>query len=309
MNSPILFDTDALHRQRRRRAPGLKADAFLLDEVAARLVDRLDDVRYAFDAVLDLGSRHGALGRAVLARRPETHLVSADPAPSLVADAPGERVASGLELLPFADARFDAVLSALSLHAVNDLPGTLVQLRRALRPDGLLLVAFAGGETLTELRQALMLAEAEVTGGASPRVMPFVDVRDLGDLLRRTGFVLPVADVDRLTLTYADAFALVQELRRAGEANVLRERTQRPLRRDVLVRMAEIYRERFADPRGRLRVTVDVLFATAWSPGPNQPQPAKRGSGMVNLADAMGVDPSILEGRAPPRSPDDDAGT
>jgi SAM-dependent methyltransferase len=299
MSTPLVFDTAALHRQRERRADGLVADAFLLDEMNARLVDRLDEIRRRFTRILDVGARHGPLARALTARDPDAAVVSADPSPRLLAGAPGPRVASALELLPFADHAFDAIVSSGSLHHVNDLPGAFVQMRRALAPDGLLLVAFAGGDTLVELRRALTMAEAEVTGGASPRVAPFVDVRDLGDLLQRAGFALPVVDVDRLTLTYAHPLALLQDLRRAGEANVLAERSRRPLRRDVLMAMAERYLADDVDARGRIRVTVDLLFATAWAPDAAQPQPARRGSGTVNLARAMGVDPAILEGRQP----------
>ncbi len=297
MSAPLVFDTAALHRQRERRAAGLMADPFLLDEIHTRLVDRLDDIKRRFPRVLDLGARHGPLARALQARDRETEVVSADPAPALARHAPAPTVVSALELLPFADHAFDAVMSAASLHLVNDLPGALVQMRRALKPDGLLLVAFPGGDTLVELRRAFTMAEAELTGGAAPRVSPFVDVRDLGGLLQRAGFALPVVDVDRLTLTYGDPLALLADLRRAGEANVLNERSRRTLRRDVLMAMAERYMADDVDTRGRIRVTVDVLFATAWAPHASQPQPKRRGSGSVNLAKAMGVDPAILEGQ------------
>jgi len=297
MSVPHVFDVDALHRQRERHAGALVADPFLLDEINARLVDRLDDIRRDFPRVLDLGARHGALARTLAARGAE--VVAADPSLGLVGRAAAPRVVSSLEFLPFADHAFDAAVSAGSLHLVNDLPGTLAQLRRTLKPDGLLLVAFPGGDTLVELRRAFMMAEAELTGGASPRVAPFVDVRDLGDLLQRAGFALPVVDLDRITLTYAHPLALLQDLRRAGEANVLVERSRRPLRRDVLMAMAERYLADDADPRGRIRVTVDVLFATAWAPDASQPQPARRGSGTVNLARAMGADPQIVAGTAP----------
>lgn len=308
MSTPVVFDTAALHRQRERRAAGLMADAFLLDEIHARLVDRLDDIKRRFARVLDLGARHGTLARALRARDPQTEVVSAEPAPALARHAPAPTVVSALELLPFADHAFDAVMSAGSLHLVNDLPGALVQMRRALEPDGLLLVAFPGGDTLVELRRAFTMAEAELTGGASPRVAPFVDVRDLGGLLQRAGFALPVVDVDRLTLTYADPLALLADLRRAGEANVLAERSRRTLRRDVLMAMAERYLADEVDARGRIRVTVDVLFATAWAPHASQPQPKRRGSGSVNLAKAMGVDPAILEGKVRRGGEDSDGG-
>jgi SAM-dependent methyltransferase len=237
------------------------------------------------------------LAAALRRRDPRTRTVVLDPSARLCAAAGGSAVVADLETLPFRNASFDAIVSAGSLHHVNDLPGLLRQARDCLRPDGLLLLAFAGGETLSELRRALLAAELEVTGGAGPRVTPFVDVRDLGSLLQRAGFALPVVDCDRLTLTYGDPLALLAELRRAGEANVLRERPRAGLRRDVLAAALQHYLERDTDPRGRIRVTVDVLFATAWAPHPDQQQPARRGSGTVNLAKAMGVEPEILAGK------------
>jgi len=179
MATPRVFDIEAFHRQRERRAATLTADAFLLDEINARLLDRMGDIKRRFERILDLGARHGPLARALAERNPGARIVAADPAPALARRAPPPQVVSALELLPFADQSFDAVVSSASLHVVNDLPGALVQARRALVPDGLLLIALPGGDTLVELRRAFMLAEAELTGGASPRVAPFVDVRDL----------------------------------------------------------------------------------------------------------------------------------
>ncbi len=299
MSVPTLFDLAALRRQRDRHAQAMAADAFLLDEIASRLLGRLGEIKRSFVDVLDLGGRHGLLAR----RLAHCRTVTLDPSPRLCSMAPPPRVAGQLEALPFAPESFDAVLSAGSLHHVNDLPGLLVQLRACLRPDGLLLVSFPGGDTLVELRRALMRAEAEVTGGASPRVSPFTDVRDLGALLQRAGFALPVVDVDRLTLTYADPLALLRDLRRAGEANLLAERSRCPLRRDVLRRAFECYARDDTDARGRINVTVDLLFATAWAPHPQQQQPARRGSGTVDLARAAGIDPAILEGKKPADDP------
>ncbi len=301
MTVPSIIDAQALHRQRERHAASTAEDAFLLEEITRRVVDRLADIKRDFATALEFGCRHGVLGRALTARWPELQLVSLDPSPSLVTCAQGARVVGGLELPPFRDGVFDAVFSVLSLHAVNDLPGLLAQLRRTLRPDGLLLMALPGGDTLIELRRALLAAELAVTGGVSPRVLPFVDVRDLGSLLQRAGFALPVVDLDRITLTYADTFGLLAELRRAGEANTLQERRRTPLRRDVLGAMAAHYAREDSDARGRIKVTVDILFATAWSPDAGQQQPARRGSGTVSLAKAMGVDPAILAGDAPPK--------
>ncbi|TVQ29778.1 MAG: methyltransferase domain-containing protein [Geminicoccaceae bacterium] len=304
MSTPHLFDVKALRRQRNRHAASLMADPFLLELMIERLLERLGDIKRGFTDMLDLGGRHGLLARALERIDPVVRPVVLDPAERLCREAPGAGVVADLETLPFARESFDAVLSAGSLHHVNDLPGLLAQTRQCLRPDGLFLAVFAGGETLCELRRVLMSAELEETGGAGLRVAPFVDVRDLGALLQRTGFALPCVDSDRLTLTYADPWQLLGELRGAGEANVIRDRPRQPLRRAVLARAFEAYAREFTDRRGRLVVTVDLVTATGWAPHPDQQRPARRGSGSVNLAKAMGVDPDILAGKlSPPGRP------
>jgi hypothetical protein len=146
-----------------------------------------------------------------------------------------------------------------------------------------------GGDTLTELRQSFAAAEAEIEGGISPRVAPFVDVREMGALLQRAGFALPVTDVDRLTVRYPSAFALMQDLRRMGATNILAERRRRPLRRATLLRMAELYAQTFADPDGRLRATFDIVWLSGWAPHASQQQPLRPGSAAARLADALGV--------------------
>src|SRR6202012_544789 len=178
------------------------------------------------------------------------------------------------------------VISALALQFVNDLPGALVQIRRALKPDGLFLAVLLGGETLTELRQAFAAAEAEIEGGVSPRVAPFADLRDIGGLLQRAGFALPVTDVDRVVVRYGNAFGLMQDLRRMGATNSLIERRKTPTRRATLVRMAEIYAERFADPDGRIRATFDIIWLSGWAPHESQQTPLAPGSARMRLADA-----------------------
>ncbi len=182
------------------------------------------------------------------------------------------------EALPFGDGTLDLVVSALALQFVNDLPGTLVQVRRALKPDGLFLAALIGGETLTELRQSFAAAESEVEGGASPHVAPFVDLRDLGALLQRAGFALPVTDVDRLTVRYDSVFGLMRDLRRMGATNALHARRRTPLKRATLMRMAEIYAERFSDNDGRVRATFEIIWLSGWAPHPGQQQPLKPGT-------------------------------
>jgi SAM-dependent methyltransferase len=286
--SPLIFDRTLL-RTRRRRAASLGPATFLLDRVAADITDRLATVKRRFDLALDLGTPGEAV-RAALARVGSVGTIMAAAAfPEGRAPRATPFVIADEEALPFGDATLDLVVSALALQFVNDLPGTLVQIRRALKPDGLLLAALLGGETLTELRESFAAAESETTGGVSPRVAPFADLRDLGALLQRAGFALPVTDTDRLTVRYDSAFALMHDLRRMGATNTLIDRRRRPLRRATLMRMAEIYAERFADPDGRVRATFEIVWLFGWSPHPSQQQPLKPGSAAARLADALGT--------------------
>ena len=265
------------------------AETFLLDRVATDLAERLAAVLRRFDLVLDLGTPGDAL-RAALAGIPSVGTVISAGAALPEREGSGTRfVVADEEALPFGTAVFDLVVSGLSLQFVNDLPGALVQIRRALKPDGLFLAALAGGDTLTELRQAFAAAESEIEGGISPRVAPFADVRDLGALLQRAGFALPVTDVDRITVRYGTAFALMHDLRRMGATNALLDRRRTPLKRATLMRMAEIYAERFADADGRLRATFEIAWLLGWAPHPSQQQPLKPGSAQARLADALGT--------------------
>jgi SAM-dependent methyltransferase len=198
-------------------------------------------------------------------------------------------VVAAPDILPFGDASRDLVVSALGLQFVDDLPGVFVQVRRALKPDGLFLAALAGGDTLTELRQAFAEAESEIDGGLSPRVAPFADVRDIGALLQRAGFALPVTDTDRVVVRYGDVFALMRDLRAMGATNPLVDRRRVPLKRRMLLRMAEIYHDRFADPDGRIRATFQIITLSGWAPHESQQKPLKPGSAKARLADALKV--------------------
>jgi SAM-dependent methyltransferase len=287
LSAPRIFDRALLRQRRQRVATSAPDHAFLLDRVADDLRDRLAVVRRQFPSVLDLGTPHAGLAQR-LGALPGTTLVvaseqTAKPHPHI------QTVAADEEALPFKEASFDLVVSGLSLQFVNDLPGTLAQIRRALKPDGLLLAAMLGGATLTELRQSFVAAEAELDGGASPRVAPFADVRDLGGLLQRAGFALPVVDADIVTVAYATPLHLMRELRAMGAGNVLVERARRPLRRATLMRACEIYQQRFARADGRVLATFEILTLTGWAPDPSQQQPLKPGSAKVRLADALGV--------------------
>jgi SAM-dependent methyltransferase len=281
--SPQIFDR-ALIRARQRRAAALGPVTFLLDRVADEFADRLSAVTRRFDVAVDLGTPGDAIARA-LARFPSVGAIIG----SGFAGDQQKTIAADEEALPFRDGSLDLIVSALALQFVNDLPGVLVQIRRALKPDGLFLAALLGGETLTELRQSFAAAESELEGGASPRVAPFADLRELGALLQRAGFALPVTDVDRVTVRYGSAFDLMRDLRRMGATNALVARRRTPLRRATLLRMAEVYAERFADPDGRLRATFEIVWLSGWAPHPDQQKPLQPGSAKTRLADALGT--------------------
>ena len=287
-NPLTVFDRRAL-RQRRDRAAARSGFDFLFTEAAERLVDRLDDVNRRFPVALDLGCRDGVLVRCLAGRDKIEHLIQADLSPEFLARAAGLRLAADPEALPFAPGSLDLVASALALHWVNDLPGALLQLRRALKPDGLLLVSLLGGETLTELRQSLMSAELAEEGGVSPRVSPFAELRDLGGLLQRAGFTMPVVDSDLLTATYPDALALMRDLRGMGESNAVVERRRAFTRRGTLARATALYAAQFALPDGRIPARFEIITLTAWAPHQDQPKPLRPGSAQTRLADALGT--------------------
>lgn len=288
-DSMTVFDRALVRRRRDRAAARLADHDFLYREVADRLADRLDDVNRRFPLALNLGCHGGTLAAALAGRGGIETLVHCDLSPRLAALAPPPGVAADEEALPFAEGAFDLVLSSFSLHWVNDLPGALSQIRRALKPDGLFLAAMPGGQTLKELRQALAEAEIAEEGGLSPRISPFVDVRDAGNLLVRAGFALPVADLETITVSYPDPLALVRDLRGAGEANAVIERRRNPSRRTTLFAALSRYAELHGDAEGRVPATVQVIYLTAWAPDPSQPKALRPGSAGTRLAEALGT--------------------
>lgn len=260
---------------------------FLLDHVAGELAERLSFILRKFEVAADIGTPGDALRKLIVERNLAERIVGVGP---LAPAAHGETlVAADEEALPLADASLDLAVSALALQSVNDLPGTLVQIRRALKPDGLFLAAMLGGETLFELRDAFAAAESEVEGGVSPRVAPFTDLRDAGALLQRAGFALPVTDVDCITVRYDTVFGLMSDLRRMGATNLLVERRRTPLRRATLNRMAQIYAERFSDADRRVRASFDIVWLSGWVPHESQQRPLRPGSARTRLADALGT--------------------
>lgn len=268
--APRLFDRRLLI-ERQRRADARGPATFLLDRVADDLAERLSAVMRDFTAAADIWTPGEGLVAHLGGRLKSITRVPLSPQ----------------ETLPFAPESLDLALSALGFQFADDLPGMLAQIRRALKPDGLLLAAMIGGDTLTELRQSFAAAEAECEGGVSPRVAPFADLRDLGGLLQRAGLALPVTDVDRVVVRYDSAFALMADLRRMGATNILIERRRTPTRRATLLRTAQIYGERFADPDGRIRATFDVIWLSAWAPHEGQQKPLRPGSGRVSLEEAI----------------------
>jgi SAM-dependent methyltransferase len=267
-----LFDRRAwrLHRDRAARGTGAR---FLHREIAERLIDRLDLMGRVFPVIVDLGAGSGELTRALADRTGTTLAIAVEPSLALVAAAPSPRIVADPELVPLADASVDLAVSALALHWAADLPGTLIQLRRALRADGVLLAAMLGGGTLAELRTALFDAELMEEAGVSPRVSPMTELGDAAALLQRAGYAMPVADVETITVTYPDAFALMRDLRAMGESNALSRRRRGFTRRTTLARAAALYAERFARPDGRIPATFDILFLTARAPHPDHARP------------------------------------
>ena len=282
-----LFDRILLARNLDRAAPGAAAHDFLLKRVADDFAERLSIVKRAFGRALVIDAYHGVLGRRLREMPNVGEMIEAGISPALLAQCDGPAVVADAEALPFAEASLDLVVSGLSLHLANDLPGALVQLRRALKPDGLLLAAILGGNTLVELKQAWLAAEAEVSGGASPRVAPFADVRALGGLLQRAGFALPVADADIVNVTYQSPLALMRELKGMGASNMLVGRRSIPVTRGLVARASDIYRDRFALPDGRVAATFEIITLTGWVPHESQQKPLKPGSATMRLQDVL----------------------
>ncbi|MBV9569230.1 MAG: methyltransferase domain-containing protein [Hyphomicrobiales bacterium] len=287
MSPPLIFDRALIRRRLSRAAQGRPA-AFLIANVAEDLTERLKPILRGFPLAIDLGGATSHVAHALMQSGKIERVLRLSALPSPVRDGFPSAVVDE-ETLPLAEASVDLVVSLLSLQGVNDLPGALAQIRRGLRPDGLFIACLLGGETLTELRQSLAEAEAELSAGVSPRVAPFADARDLGALLQRAGFALPVTDVEKLTVRYANAFALMRDLRAMGMTNPLVERTRAPLRRAALLRAAQLYGERFTDPDGRLRATFDLVWLSGWAPHESQQRPLRPGSAKTRLAEALGV--------------------
>ncbi len=290
-DSMNVFDRSLVRRHRDRAVGTLPGADFLLREGAARLADRLFDVARDFPLAIDIGCHTGQVGLELKGHPKIGNMFQCDMSPRLALAArlnsPIATFAADEESLPLAPASLDLVISNLALHWVNDLPGALVQMRQALKPDGLFLATMFGTETLRELRTALMEAETETMGGVTPRVSPFVDVRDAGNLLTRAGFALPVVDAENVTVTYTDMFKLMSDLRGMAQTNAVHARHRKPTPRMTFLRAAAIYAERYAATNGRIPATFQLVTLTAWAPHASQQKPLRPGSAKTSLAAAL----------------------
>jgi len=278
---PLIFDRRAIRRFRERALSRGHPD-FLNETIGEEIADRLSGILRDFSTIAVHRARPGSLLPRLRQARPAARFIASD----VVASAETDLVIDE-ETLPFAPGSLDCLIWILGLEQLNDIPGTLIQIRRALRPDGVFLAAALAGDSLSELRQSMIAAESEMTGGASPRVAPFVDIRDWGALLQRAGFTLPVADADRLTVRYRDALALMRDLKSLGLSNALLARSRSLTRPALIARTAAYYSDRFADIDGRIRATIEIAYLTGWAPHESQPQPLKPGSAKQRLADAL----------------------
>ena len=289
--NPAPFNRQTVRTHRDRAAADFDQADFLFRESGNRLLDRLIDVKRNFTTALDLGCHTGTLAKALTAHPGIEHVVQCDLSTKMAHGAKSQNAQMTLvcdeETLAFKDQSFDLVTSNLSLHWVNDLPGSLTQIRQILKPDGLFLASFLGGNTLCELRHAFMSAELEIEAGASPRISPFADVRDGGDLLSRAGFKLPVADVDTITVNFETPFHLMHDLRAMGETNAVALGRKAFSRRQTM--MEAIKRYPTAPGSVRIDASFQIIWLAAWAPGPNQPQPLKPGSATTHLGDHLGA--------------------
>ncbi|MBP2158013.1 MULTISPECIES: methyltransferase domain-containing protein [Asticcacaulis] len=287
MSPPRLFDRSLLARRLDRAAKGFAQASFLRERAIEDLIHSLSGINRHFDVALEIGARDGAFGRELTASPAASKigvLIESD-----LSERFSPRLVMDEEQLPFGDESLNLVVSTLALHTANDLPGVMVQIRRALKPDGLFIASLFGGETLKELRGCLMEAELEIRGGYGPRVAPFAEGPDLIDLLRRTGFNMPVVDSDRVVVSYEHPLKLMADLRAMGESNILIDRPRKGLNRAILARASELYFERFADDEGRIAATFEIITLSGWKPHESQQKPLRPGSARMRLADALGV--------------------
>jgi NADH dehydrogenase [ubiquinone] 1 alpha subcomplex assembly factor 5 len=286
-NTNNIFDRTLLKQKRDRVSTSFSDYSFLINEVGDRLFDRLNDVNRGFENILNLGAREGFLSQSIASTQKGSFLISTELSEKFSNFWKGLGIICDEEYLPFKPKAFDLVISNLNLHWVNDLPGALIQINTTLKPDGLFLATMFGGDTLIELRNSLIEAEIKIEGGASPRVSPFADIKDMGGLLQRAGFALPVADIDTIKVNYPNAFKLMSDLRGMGESNNILKRKKNPLRRETIIEMAKIYQKRHGYESGEVPATFQIIYLTGWRPHASQQQPLKPGSAKMSLAAAL----------------------
>ncbi len=282
----LIFDSKLRRQRQTRIAKEFRTYGFLAERCAQDIGQRLTAINKSFPVVVNLSDLKGVMNDEITSLR-ESRYISTSETVEMQSQIRCPKLVADDELIPFGMESVDLFISILTFQHVNDLPGVLIQLRRALRPDGLLLAAMFGGETLTELRDALGQAEVEIRRGISPRVFPFVDVRDAGGLLQRAGFALPVVDSDVVTVTYRSLIDLMHDLRGMGQSNILLDRSKRPLSKSIVARAEDIYRRAHADENGKLKATFEILYLTGWAPHESQQKPMRPGTAKARLADAL----------------------
>ncbi len=259
----------------------------MMDRMVDDLSERLSTVGRRFEKGATVFCTTAAAAAALLASGKVENVQRIEAHPAFLAGKAG--CVAEYDRLPLQAESVDLVVSLLALQEMNDVPGALIQIRRALRPDGLFLGAMAGAGSLAELRESLLAAETEISGGASPRVIPFADVRDAGGLLQRAGLALPVTDIETYTVRYDTMFGLIRDLRAMGATNALHARSRLPGTRHMFRRAAEIYAERFSDADGRVRATFSFIWMSGWAPHASQQKPLAPGSADVSLAKVLGA--------------------
>lgn len=281
----LVFDRALIAKRRDRVARNFAENSYLFENIGGQLIDRLKDIRREFPRALNLGAHDGALSKQLLGQNGIRQIINLERSPALAKIS--NAIIAEEELLPFHGPVFDLIVSNLALHWVNDLPGALIQAKAALKPDGLFLASMTGGDTLMELRQCLMEAEMELTGGLSSHLSPLTTIKDAGSLLQRAGFALPVIDRETITVTYSTPLKLLTDLRAMGATHAPFKSNRNPLRRDVLAAALAKYQQNFADPDGRIRATFEIIYLSAWAPHAGQQQPSRRGSGEIGLAEGL----------------------
>ena len=284
---PIIFSRDRLKKHRARAVVNFAEHDFLYREMGQRLCDRLEYIKRKFPLALDLGAHNGVLAEILEGRGGIENLVQMELSEPLLSGAKNIRLVGDEELLPFAENSFDLVISVGSLHWVNDLAGTLIQIQRSLKPDGLFLAIFFGGQTLHELRASFEKAEMEFRGGVSPRISPFIDVQAAGSLLQRAGFALPVVDSEILTVEYNHPLKLMKELRGMGETNTLHECEKNFTPCSLIMSAVDNYLRDFSNEQQRIEASFELITLTGWKPHSSQQKPSNRGSGKVSISQVI----------------------